>query len=383
VYTPIFQYQGCNFHDAIWRFLRVRVTTAEHSFEQYLSYNWIMDHCDFSGGDDECFDIGRAHDFTVQWCTIANAPTSGQCYGMLLAYDPIYHWTVHHSTIAHFKNRLPEMAWFSVAPDSGMVDFRNNVVYNGQVYSSVITVNPFLIKMNWVNNYYKQGSVSPNDIWFYKQVSLGGGQVYQTGNYFDASPGNPDMTSGIRDLSDRVGANMGAPFATPAVTTQSAQEAYPVVLAKAGALPHDPMNVRTMNDIRNRTGGLGQVNDARITSGPAAPPDADMDGMPDCWESAMGFNPNNAADNNGDHDNDGYTNIEEYINDVALCLIGDPPQNMAIDQGCPTEIELAAPSPIQQKTVSLYPNPLLGKVYVVQWVQDGRVCASRRLIVVK
>ncbi len=44
--------------------------------------------------------------------------------------------------------------------------------------------------------------------------------------------------------------------------------------------------------------------------------DVDLDGMPAAWEAEHGLNPN-AADNNGDFDSDGYTNLEEYINDLA------------------------------------------------------------------
>lgn len=43
--------------------------------------------------------------------------------------------------------------------------------------------------------------------------------------------------------------------------------------------------------------------------------DTDRDGMPDVWEISRGFNPN-LADDDGDDDNDGYTNIEEFLNQV-------------------------------------------------------------------
>ena len=46
----------------------------------------------------------------------------------------------------------------------------------------------------------------------------------------------------------------------------------------------------------------------------AAPPDADGDGMPDAWETAHSFNPNDPADGARDADKDGYTNIEEFLN---------------------------------------------------------------------
>ena len=48
-----------------------------------------------------------------------------------------------------------------------------------------------------------------------------------------------------------------------------------------------------------------------------APADSDRDGMSDAWERQHGFNPNNASDRNGDADNDGYTNLEEYLNELA------------------------------------------------------------------
>ena len=45
--------------------------------------------------------------------------------------------------------------------------------------------------------------------------------------------------------------------------------------------------------------------------------DADKDGMPDEWEMSKGLNPKNAADASLDRDNDGYTNIEEFLNSVV------------------------------------------------------------------
>ena len=45
--------------------------------------------------------------------------------------------------------------------------------------------------------------------------------------------------------------------------------------------------------------------------------DSDRDGMPDTWEKAKGLNPKDSTDRNGDQDNDGYTNLEAYIN--GLC----------------------------------------------------------------
>jgi hypothetical protein len=45
--------------------------------------------------------------------------------------------------------------------------------------------------------------------------------------------------------------------------------------------------------------------------------DSDLDGMPNAWESARGLSNSNASDRNGDLDNDGYTNLEEYMDGLA------------------------------------------------------------------
>ena len=45
--------------------------------------------------------------------------------------------------------------------------------------------------------------------------------------------------------------------------------------------------------------------------------DRDLDGMPDRWESEHETNPDDALDGNRDRDNDGYTNLEEYLNSLV------------------------------------------------------------------
>ena len=44
--------------------------------------------------------------------------------------------------------------------------------------------------------------------------------------------------------------------------------------------------------------------------------DTDQDGMPDAWETSLGLNPA-VANHNADFDSDGYTDLEEYINELA------------------------------------------------------------------
>lgn len=48
------------------------------------------------------------------------------------------------------------------------------------------------------------------------------------------------------------------------------------------------------------------------TTAPPASQDADLDGLPNDWELANGFNPNLASDASQDADADGYTNLQEF-----------------------------------------------------------------------
>jgi hypothetical protein len=363
--TPFWQYSSSKFHDAIWRFLRFRVgSTNDHSFEQYLSYNWIIDHCDFSGGTDECFDLANIHDITLQWSTVTNSGPTGQKYGMLIAGGGVYNITMHHNFIANHIKRGPVMHWYGNSPPhNGMIDYRNNVGYNFATH--VMRINPpdtgVVTYVNTVGNYFKEGPA--RDSYLYGPVRFED-QVhyYLDRNHFDTDRTRWDGSMPPDTIVDRrFGRNPTRVFTEhtmPPVTTVDAFAAKDMVLTKAGAWPRDSMNYRTIREFNARTGQLGVCNDPRLESGPALPDDSDMDGMPDCWETHMGLNPSDGTDHSGDHDSDGYTNIEEYINDVALSWIGDMPHNGMLEDGCPTNVEEAGLLTAKAPVVTISPNPI-------------------------
>lgn len=110
------------------------------------------------------------------------------------------------------------------------------------------------------------------------------------------------------------------PFDAAPVSTDAGSDVYEKLLAGCGVTRpvRDAVDVRVVGAIR---AGNGAIIDSQrdvggwpvLASGPA-PADADGDGMPDAWEREHGFAPNSAADGSQDADNDGYTNVEEYLN---------------------------------------------------------------------
>jgi pectate lyase len=335
--TPIW---AVRWHDGIIRFIRFRVVRntggngGDHSFGFSRSKNFIVDHCDFSGGDDECFDIMYSSHFTIQWSTIANSGPGGQQYGLLMNGTdnpdyPLSHISIHHSLFANHSKRGPEIHWgygATEVPDSGKFDFVSNVVYNIHQFGVYFSVMPSLLTVNLEGNYFKK----IGDYYqYYPPVSRTDSvKVYIKDNFWDTdqkpaaagydliAPNDPDTVITVRN-SALINRAM-TPWDFPPVTAQPAMVTRDTVCARVGAWPRDSMNKRTVYQVINsNTGELGNCSEPNIASGPAAPTDSDNDGMPDFWETGMGLNPNDPSDNAGDHDSDEYMNIEEYINDLA------------------------------------------------------------------
>jgi hypothetical protein len=135
------------------------------------------------------------------------------------------------------------------------------------------------------------------------------------------------------------GTILSAPWSpvSKAVTVYDAKTGYRVAASLSGTLPRDQMDLLIINQVKTlgkgTTGltagtvgpggglytsqaqtGLGSNGYGTIQSG-VKDADADNDGMPDYWETAMGFNSNvNDAMKIG---SDGYAAIEQYINWLA------------------------------------------------------------------
>jgi len=318
-------------HDITIRFIRCRPITYDgfvtggRSLEFIEADRVIADHVSTSWGVDEQVLFFGCTQYTVQWNTIEESGISfegsGQHnYGMLLGYTRIGGASLHHNLFAHHSERAPACTSLG-----GLLDYRNNVIYNLGSYGVVPTGNA-------INNYCKPGPGGPIGMRsFLPPTNLGPsgitvGKGYINGNYFSAAGRIYDARVKVKKRQDKA-------FPTPPVTTHSAEEAYRLVLAHAGCLPRDAVTRRNIHETRAGIGHWGRQNPdgglmARLTPG-KPPRDTDQDGMPDEWEKAHGLNPNDPKDSSKvvpagaskDDRHKGYTCIEFYVNDLADKLI--------------------------------------------------------------
>src|SRR5450432_1175102 len=138
------------------------------------------------------------------------------------------------------------------------------------------------------------------------------------------------------------------------VTVLSAEDAYARVMAQAGTCQHrDAVEARLIAQLGSLgTKGAIIANESDVGGQPAmaqvtrpAGFDTDGDGMADAWETAHGLDPNSASDGNGDSDGDGYTNVEEYLNELAdlACPGGATLPPGTSDAGAPNPVDAAVP----------------------------------------
>jgi pectate lyase len=286
--------------------------------------NVVVDHVSVSWGEDELISTWFGpSDITVSWSIIGEGLNrsrheKGTHSAGLIVADKSDHVSVHHNLFAHNDFRNP------LVMSGGSHDVVNNVVYDwGALPTEIVDDAP--MSVNVVGNYYRSGPSTKTDhvIFINGDTSRIVPKIFAAGNMRHGAAAPDNGWSLVQygwkgtGAPDRYRAD--ARFALPAITTQSAADAFSLVLDRAGAMwpKRDAVDARLVSDVRRGTGAI--IDSPREVGGfPAyatsrGPADADGDGLPDEWERREGLDPNGAADGNGDRDGDGYTNLEAYL----------------------------------------------------------------------
>jgi pectate lyase len=327
--------------NVIIRYLRLRLGDVHKLQEDAISCigrkNIIVDHCSMSWGIDEVASFYDNENTTVQWCLISESLNHSYHSKGDHGYGGIWGGkgaTFHHNLLAHHSSRNPRFNGSRThgKPDKEVVDFRNNVIYNWSENSSY---GGEAGKQNVIANYYKHGPATRETKNRIVEPSDAKGKWYVADNFVF---GFTDITAdnwagGVQgDFRKRVRVDSPHPFAP--VMTHTAEQAYELVLANAGAIrpKRDSVDVRIVEEVRTGTATFGGawgkgsgIIDSQSEAGgwpvlhsTPAPKDNDQDGMADEWERANGLDPSNPEDRNGDFNGDGYTNLEKYLNRLTL-----------------------------------------------------------------
>ena len=328
--------------------------------------SYIFDHCDFGWSMEENMNSYDSHFITVQYCIVheglydAGHKKGQRAYGCQWGGSPA---TYHHNLLVHNNKRSCRFNGAQGVNDCVVyIDYINNVQYNFEGGSNGCYGGENTAKLaegeynglnsahecNFINNYYKAGPNTTNKKYFVSvenarsgATSWGPSQWYLSGNVFDGA-----ASATANNWSAVVGKSPYSKVDTLRVDTlirpktpwwkwttdsigdyQTADEAYQTVLDTAGCFPRDHVELRLVDDTRNKKAtysgasrGNGIIDTEEDAEGfydypeVAALTDTDQDGMPDVWESANGCDPN-VADNNVRHAS-GYTMLEMYLNDA-------------------------------------------------------------------
>lgn len=311
--------------------------------------NSIMDHCSISWTIDESFSSRNAKNMTLQRTLISEAMNyAGHAtqfdrhgyhvqHGFAATIGGMY-GSYHHNLIAHCAGRNWSMSGGldGAGKATGGLDMFNNVCYDW--YTRTTDGGSHL--MQFVNNYYKMGPDTKLTNLFSADNEIGGHRsqfAYVSGNIRvnkDGSFTEDKINVTYRATGDYPEETWSkGPFFPSYATVDPAKDAYKKVLSDVGCnMPeldnHDQRMIReTLNGTTSTIGSYtklhGQIDKESDSEGfsglniyEASRPadfDTDQDGMPDWWEEVTGVTESN-ADNNGD----GYTNLEDYLNWMAL-----------------------------------------------------------------
>lgn len=303
--------------------------------------NAIIDHASVGWATAETFKAaGNYTDaITVQNTIIAEALTNGMPgedgfgYGFEAGGET---GSFHHNLMAnnHYGNPTisggmnPALQWL------GQEEYYNNVAYNWGSGAA----NGAATKINFAGNYYKAGpaTTAKERVLSINVPKNGTGTIdyYVEGNLLDADgtiTENPYAVNTVKDEDGNPieGAYEPVKSETKVVdngaTYEDAKTAYARVLSEAGAsLKRDKTDQRIVNDVKNGTatfetsdnGMIANVEDSdydvyEIVKR-ADDFDANQNGIADWYETATG-----KTDAQGDPDDDGYTNLEDYLNYIA------------------------------------------------------------------
>ena len=326
-------------HDVIVRHLRLRpgphIVAACCSGALGLygkdATDIILDHISASWGSDETIDSEDATNVTLQWSFVTEPLLDGgpgkdnRARNMLMTKGG--NLSVHHNLFAFGKFRNP---LFQTSAPSMAADVVNNVLYS-PVWDYVIGFSDRWapVRANVVGNYKIEGKRTIADHLVYAFEEGGHGFSFYLADNIDETYRADDTIADDEVIAEEMRRSVtSTPIEVAEVRAAPPRQAYDDVLSMAGATRpvRDAVDERIVDAVRTRKGSLLKSSPEKVGGWPVLasappPPDGDEDGVADDWELSVGLAPSDPQDAQMDLDGDGWTNLEEYLHELA----GDGP----------------------------------------------------------
>jgi pectate lyase len=325
-------------HDVIIRYIKIRPGDSPdgYRFEDRDaitigedSYSVIVDHVSASWAIDEIMSTWyEPQQITIQWCILSEALSHAghpedEHSKALLVGDKTQKMSIHHNVFAHNNDRCP-----ALIKGGADCDIVNNIIYNWGEFccSFSIDYRKMGVKANIFQNYFKEGISTTGSFFGTPERNYRESQIYLGENYGDHQElidfnANPELL--YAEYSFLVSSKINW---SGNILYSDINDAFETILDSVGATKpiRDNIDTRIIADVRNKTGkiidsqsevgGYDGISTIILTEVELLAIDHDLDGIPDSIELANGLNPTDATDRNLDHDSDGFTNLEEFLN---------------------------------------------------------------------
>lgn len=351
--------------------------------------NIVIDHVSVSWATDPIiYTWYRVRDTTISWSIISESlncsthPKGCHSKGLMIGgykggegstTKGSENISVLNNIMAHNSERNP------LVQICGTAQVINNTTYNPLYTFSHQQLNCVngASYVNWINNFHKKGpdsttnddlKVIPSDEGVWSE-----GHIYVHGNIGPSRPTNDLPDSKWVVVKSGGPALSSTPVSAPSVNTTTAIDAYNKVTASGGAgnsqaldcegnwvARRDAIDTRVINDVKTGSGKIidsisetpekGWIN---IDSGTPCS-DTDNDGLFDDWENRYfhSLSRGSITTSIADFDNDGYTDLEEFLNST------DPTNGATIPSPSPTPSPSPSPSPSPTPTHTPSPTPI-------------------------
>lgn len=321
--------------------------------------NVVLDHLSISWASDENFGFFQGEyqvsNVSISNCIISEALSGSK--GLLInqsqeSFDiPIKNISISNSIFAHNRKRNPKIK-------NGVHSLlANNVTYNWELSAIDLGENsqmPLLLSV--VNNVYISGINTDSDRLplSFRPDLASNSELYLSGNSFNGAIPNlqSDLISdiGTKDISVVV---LSSPVGMDVVELLETAQVLDTVTKYAGARPafRDTVDKRVIDEIITKT-GVVKTEFSEIPGGwPAYPSTIKPFEIPENAE--------------GDDDQDGYSNLEEALHEMALVLEGvklETPDEP--DEPDEPDDPVGIEDDYFEATLQIFPNPTSGSFNV-------------------